>query len=107
MPVVATWYERDLPVLEAVVSFFEEHGGTMIPQVFDIMDLTGMDRQTVLQACLALDGEYIKFSPVGGGAHDLHHIDSVTPAARRAVGQWPSAENWADRIIAALNTAAE
>jgi hypothetical protein len=34
-------------------------------------------------------------------------IAGVTDEARRAVGQWPSAEVWVDRLVEALREAAE
>ncbi len=44
---------------------------------------------------------------MAGGQPGPHRILGVTDAARRAVGQWPSAETWADRIVQALLDAAD
>ena len=107
MDVTPTWYERDLPVLSAIVTFFEERSGEF-PQVFDIADATGMDAETVFRSCRALDGEYIDLRMVMAGDDPTpHSIHSVTAEARRAVGQWPSADAWADRIVRGLDDAAD
>jgi len=58
----------------------------------------------VSRALNALDGEYICVNwgsrHVGPG---IGVIVGITPAARRAVGMWPAAENVTDRLFAALD----
>jgi len=39
----STWESRDLPVLDAVVRYFDEHDGAEIPDVATFGKLTGMD----------------------------------------------------------------
>jgi hypothetical protein len=101
----STWEPRDLPVLDAVVHYFEEHGGSLRPHVADIADLTGISAEQVARAAQALDPAYLKLQMMGGGP-GRYIILGITDEARRAVGQWPSPEAVADRIVAELLEAA-
>jgi hypothetical protein len=46
----STWESRDLPVLDAVVRYFDEHDGAEIPDVATFGKLTGMDPTQVARA---------------------------------------------------------
>jgi hypothetical protein len=105
MPIEPTWATRDLPVLETVVAYFEEHLGGLLPEVSDIAPLVGLPDEDVYRALRALDGVYLRFDLSGGPLGGA--VGEVYPAARPAVGQWPSAEVWADRIVRDLAAAAE
>ena len=101
-----TWASRDLPVLDAVVSQVDELLPTGdIPEAIDIGDATGLEIQEVVTALNALHGEYLELHK----ALELSgwFITSVTPAARRAVGQWPTGENLIERLAIGINQAAE
>jgi hypothetical protein len=74
------------------------------PDARDVAQRSGLDIETVCIALRALDGEYLE---VRYGGDFAWGIPAVTPAARRAVGQWPTAENLTDSVIAALEQAAE
>ena len=101
-----TWASRDLPVLDAVVSQVDEllPAGD-VPEAIDIADATGLEIPEVATALSALAGDYIELHK----ALELSgwFITSVTPAARRAVGQWPTGENLIDRLAAGISQAAE
>lgn len=101
-----TWFTRDLPVLDAIVTYLDEHAGRMIPQLSDIAEITGMDIEDVSRAAQALDGSYIDLRKVMGPAGHWH-VMAVSPDARTATGQWPTAESLAARIIAGLEQTAE
>jgi hypothetical protein len=103
----STWEGRDLPVLDAVVRLFDEDVDAM-PDVAQIAKLTGREPAEVHRALRALEGVFIRVPEmsVGASAED-YYVDGVTPLARQAVGQWPSPELWADRIISGLQEAAE
>jgi hypothetical protein len=104
----STWEQRDLPVLDAVVRYFDEHAGMSFPQVSDIAEITGRDPKEVYRALKALDGTYVELQEyLAGDNPNPHTVMAVSEEARRAVGQWPSPELWADRIIQALREAAE
>jgi hypothetical protein len=95
-----TWLSRDLPVLDAVVGLLEDHD---LVQPESVAECTGRDSQEVLRALHALDGTYVRLHrDMSGG-----FVDSVTPEARRAVGQWPSGESLIQQIADGLAAAAE
>jgi hypothetical protein len=105
--VESTWEPRDLPVLDAVVRLFDENVDAM-PDVAQIAKITGRDPVEVHRALRALEGPFIHVPDISVGADaSIYFVDGVTPQARRVVGQWPSPELWADRIIKALLEASE
>jgi len=95
-----TWYSRDLPVLEACVRLVDENPGVG-GRLHEIAAATGLDDQTVYVATSALDDAgYIQrqmVSPARAG-----RVVAGSGAARAAVGQWPTPESAADRLVAAL-----
>ena len=104
----STWETRELPVLEAVVRYFDENSGVLLPQISDLAEITGRDPIEVYRAAKALSPTYLRLSEVMSGADpNPHTVIAITDEARRAVGQWPSAEAVADRIVAALMEAAD
>jgi hypothetical protein len=102
----STWETRDLPVLDAIVCYFDEHDGPEIPGVGTFAKLTGMDPVQVARAVRALSPRFIKTQAAMGGLMNAA-IVGVTDEARQAVGQWPSPEVWVDRLVQALREAAE
>lgn len=91
-----TWAARDLPVLDATVSLLDE---SYMVTVSDIAAKTGLDDAAVARALEALDPVYVDFrKTTTGGDPTFWYVLKVTPAARQAVGQWPTAES----LIAAL-----
>jgi hypothetical protein len=102
----STWETRDLPVLDAVVRYFDEHDGPEIPDVGTFAKLTGMEPDQVARAVRALSPRFLRIQMTMGGI--MHAaIMGVTDDARLAVGQWPTPESVADRIVAALLEAAD
>ncbi|WP_256796274.1 helix-turn-helix domain-containing protein [Terrabacter sp. Ter38] len=97
-----TWFSRDMPVLEAAVALLEESR----PPVSDseIAARTGIDRQHVMKALEALEEDFLD---VGWDDRADLRVSGVvaacTSAARRATGQWPSAESLAERAIAVVD----
>ncbi len=55
---------------------------------------------------MALAPTYLVVGPSMGGPESLG-IDGVTDEARRAVGQWPTAERIVDRLVQGLLDAAD
>jgi hypothetical protein len=104
--VESTWETRDLPVLDAIVRYYDEQDGPEIPDVETFAKLTGMDPGQVARAVRALSPRFIKTGPSLGGLIDVA-IMGVTDEARQAVGQWPTPESLADRIVVALLEAAD
>jgi hypothetical protein len=104
--VESTWESRDLPVLNAIVRYFEEEFDGVYPSAQTFADRLGMDPQQVAKAVTALAPTYLVIAPSLGGPESLS-IDDVTDAARRAVGQWPSPDSVVERIARALLDAAD
>lgn len=100
-----TWASRDLPVLEAVAARIDGFISTGYPEAWEIAESAGMEILDVVTALDALDGTYIKLRR--GLAPPKWHIVGVTPAARRAVGQWPTGASLVERLAAGLSEAAE
>jgi hypothetical protein len=100
-----TWGSRDLPVLNAIVQHFDEHGPD-IATVKHFAEVTGLEAKEVYRAVMALSPTYLELSITMGGEEGAA-VQGVTDEARRAVGQWPSPDVWADRIVKAYQQAAE
>ncbi len=102
----STWETRDRPVLDAIVRYYDEDDSAEIPDVETFAKITGMDPGQVGRAVRALSPRFIKTGPTMGGLTEVP-IMGVTDEARQVVGQWPSPESVADRIVAALLEAAD
>lgn len=105
----STWETRDLPVLDAIVRHFDESDDpfeAQIPNVEMFAKLTGMDPGQVGRAVRALSPRFIETLDTRDGLLDVSTM-GVTDEAREAVGQWPTAEAIADRIVAGLLEAAD
>ena len=95
-----TWAGRDLPVLDATVALLEQ---SFMVTVTDIAARTGLDVPVVATALEALDPVYVDFrKTTTGGDPRFWYVFKVTPEARRAVGQWPTAEALTSRLAEEL-----
>jgi hypothetical protein len=104
MYVQDTWAARDLPVLDATVRLLEQ---SYMVTVTDIAASTGLDAGAVAKALESLDPVYVDFrKTTTGGDPRFWYVFKVTPEARRAVGQWPTAEALAGRLAEELAAAA-
>src|SRR6516165_11342944 len=75
--------------------------------VTDIASRTSLDAATVAKALETLDPVYVDFrKTTTGGDPRFWYVFKVTPEARRAVGQWPTAEALASRLTEELEAAA-
>jgi hypothetical protein len=100
-----TWAARDLPVLNATVALLEH---SYMVTVTDIATTTGLGVPAVAKALEALDPVYVDFrKTTTGGDPRFWYVFKVTPEARRAVGQWPTAEALAGRLAEELAAAAQ
>ena len=104
-----TWFDRELPVLEATIQLFEERSYPAgLVRVGQIAERSGMDSLTVLKALIAMNPTYVSLHLVSAGeGPDPQIVKSVTTAARQAAGQWPSPETMSDRLLSALSSAAD
>lgn len=105
----STWESRDLPVLQAIVGICDETGAAADRAA--VAERTGLNEGTVRAAFFALAAEQPAFFRHGDTSRlarrDIDYALDPTGHARRTVGSWPTPENLADRIVAALNEAAE
>ena len=94
-----------MQVLSAVVSLLEQ---SYMVTVSDIAGRTGLEMSAVAQSLDALNSTYVDFRKTEtGGDPTFWYVLKVTPEARRAVGQWPTAEGLIDRLAQAFADAAE
>jgi hypothetical protein len=76
--------------------------------VSDIAGRTGLDQADVARSLDALDPTYVDFRKTEtGGDPTFWYVHKVTPEARKAVGQWPTAESLIDRLARAFSAEAE
>jgi hypothetical protein len=100
-----TWAARDLPVLDATIRLLEE---SYMVTVTDIAARTGLDEAAVAKALEALDPVYVDFrKTTTGGDPTFWYVLKVTPAARQAVGQWPTAESLIEALARELTAAGQ
>jgi hypothetical protein len=100
-----TWGPREMPVLTAVVALLEN---SYMVTVSDIGQRTGLELAEVARSLDALDPTYVDFRKTEtGGDPRFWYVLKVTPQARQAVGQWPTAEGLIDRLAKAFRDAAE
>lgn len=96
-----TWFSRDLPVLDAMVTHMDEHGPGTFPSLNDFAHGLTMDVEVVVRAACALEGSYIELRKYMGPAGHWRVVD-VHPSARTATGQWPNPESLSERILESL-----
>lgn len=101
-----TWTDRDLPVLSAAVEIYEETGRRAL-RPRQIESATGFDGETVQRALRALMREPYFEKSEGAFGGQILMVGPPTSAALRVAGQWPSPETQLERLIAALQTAAD
>lgn len=104
-----TWFTRDLPVLKAIAEHCDAPEGIVDLRPQQLPELTGLDIDAVKRSLAALieaDPPYIT-GVVGSEGRYPSRVGGITSEARRALGMWPSPEPLADRLVAALNTAAD
>jgi hypothetical protein len=102
----STWETRGLPVLDAIVRYYDEDDSAEIPDVETFAKITEMDAGQVDRAVRALSPRFIKTEGTFGGLMNVSVV-GITDEAREKVGQWPTADAFADQIVAALLEAAE
>ena len=100
-----TWAVRDVPVLSAVVELLDH---SYMVTVSDIAERTGLDLAEVARSLDAMDPTFVDFRKTEtGGDPRFWYVNRVTPEARQAVGQWPTAEGLVDRLVKAFSDAAD
>lgn len=90
-------------MLDATVALLED---SPLVDVADIAARAGFTPAETGRALQAMEGVYVHLA-MGMGGPESWSVQGVTPAARQAVGQWPSPENLITRLVEGLNAAAE
>jgi hypothetical protein len=94
-----------MPVLSALVELLER---SYMVTVSDIADRTGLGLAEVARSLDAMDPTYVDFRKTEtGGDPTFWYVLKVTPEARQAVGQWPTAEGLIDQLAKGFRDAAE
>jgi len=97
---------RDLPVLKAAVHIYDQTGRN--PSATELEAACGFDSETVQRALRALYREpFFEEGLSGGWGGGILAVGPPTSAALRVAGQWPSPEIQLERLIAALQAAAD
>ena len=100
-----TWGVRDVPVLSAVVELLDH---SYMVTVSDVAAKTGLDLAEVSRSLDSMDPTFVDFRKTEtGGDPRFWYVNRVTPEARQAVGQWPTAEGLVDRLVKAFSDAAD
>ncbi|GAT09379.1 hypothetical protein H7I77_01875 [Mycolicibacterium novocastrense] len=100
-----TWTTRDLPVLKAAVELYDQTGEG--PSADEIERACGFDEQTVQRALRALYRQPYFDKGVEAFGGDILMVGEPTGDAFRVAGLWPSPETQLERLIAALEAAAD
>jgi hypothetical protein len=101
-----SWFRRDLPVLIEAVRHFDASSQPLPATA--VAELLGWDVPTVQSAVRALArGGYVEELGIGLGSAGGDYIARVSADAYREAGAWPSPDNAADRLLAALQAAVE
>ena len=92
-------------MLSAVVELLDH---SYMVTVSDIGERTGLDLAEVARSLDAMDPAFVDFRKTEtGGDPRFWYVNRVTPEARQAVGQWPTAEGLIDRLVKAFSDAAD
>jgi hypothetical protein len=100
-----TWGVRDVPVLSAVVELLDN---SYMVTVSDVAAKTGLELAEVARSLDSMDPTFVDFRKTEtGGDPRFWYVNRVTPEARQAVGQWPTAEGLVDQLAKAFSDAAD
>lgn len=103
-----TWTDRDLPVLSALVSRFDDPTVDVVRPA-EMVAVSGLTEDAVMRALTALceaEPQLLQcYHPEEQRVPAF--INGVTAEARRRVGAWPTPEAMVDRLVAAFTQAAE
>jgi hypothetical protein len=93
-------------VVQAVVDTYED-SGTYLTRATAIERRTGLDQETVQRALRRLNSQPPFFEKVAASGGQIIMVGPPTADALRVAGAWPSPERLLQRLIAALETAAD
>lgn len=99
-----TWHNRDLPVLKAAVEIYDQKGRN--PSAAELETATAFDDRTVQRALRALYREPYFEEGITAWGGDILAVGPPTSSALRVAGLWPTPEAQLERMVAALEAAA-
>jgi hypothetical protein len=104
-----TWTSQELPVLRYLVERFEAVDALEVPaaEIAQAVELSAAEVGRSLRKLSDAAPPYILTYAPAAEIRDPDMVYDVTERARRTVGQWPTAEAVADRLVAAFAAAAE
>ncbi len=104
-----TWTAYELPILAYLVERFEsaDTHDVQVAEIAQTLNLSPADVGRSLRKLADAAPPYVKAFAPAAEFRDPDMIYDVTERARRAVGQWPTPESVADRLVAVLSEAAE
>lgn len=104
----STWEARDLVVLELAVRHFDDPdaSGLDIPAIATRTGLSESDVKRALKALSEASPALVVGIPIAEASYPPY-LTGVTERARRLVGAWPSPDLLTDRLVTALQSAAE
>lgn len=95
------WSTRDYPVLVAAARRFREQSRPLMSH--ELVEATGLEHHEVVAALSNLGHRHLDVRDASSeGARD-NYVVGIMPAGLEAVGQWPSPDTAADRLVAALD----
>lgn len=105
-----TWFSRDLPVLDSIVSMVDKILVTgTFPQLSDVADITQIEIMEVGKAAMALENASLidlQRTMIGGNPAPWF-VTRVSGEARQLVGAWPSPQSLATSVYQQLEELAE
>jgi hypothetical protein len=106
--VTETWTTRELAVLAYLVEQFDdpETHKVELNEIESALGMCSTDVSRAVKALAEASPPYIEGPSVAEIRYPVY-ITNVSERARRQAGQWPTAESIADRLVAALNSAAD
>lgn len=91
------WETRDRPLLEAVA--LAEEGGSRVERVSSLNGTAGLSEHEVETGLRALYRDGLIDGAEASGMDDFELLDiELTGDGRRAIGQWPSGDAYADFV---------
>lgn len=104
----STWEAREQSILEVMVAHFDDVTVNRL-DIEPLVEMTALPRTEVLRGLKALheaEPPYVSGVMSSQASYPII-LTGVTERARRQVGQWPTPEGLANRILLALQDAAE
>jgi len=98
------WTSRDYPVLVAVAQLLEEHD---LLQSGEIAAYCGRDQREVVLALTNLSHRHLVVRDASTYDGRDNYVTGILPDGLEAVGQWPSSDVAADRLLEALDALAD